>query len=246
VERLLREAEIAPETSLLRRLLIVAILMPLAVLAASLWHVRAEAVAFPPLALTLPHQNPQVPQSVPVPAQLVPTAAPQAAGPPQATQYLARWLDQEVPDIATVEEQNGFQNLRTDEEREKFIESFWLRRDPTPGTADNEYRNEYYRRIVDANQRFTTTSGVPGWKTDRGRVLFKHGEPDTRVTATRVSLRMEDGSVISLGPVELWRYRYIEGIGNNVELLFVDTARDGNYRLELDPKQKDLIIRAIP
>jgi GWxTD domain-containing protein len=181
------------------------------------------------------------------PLSPAPSVARQIADPVQATrQFLVAWVDQEVPDIASSEERNTFQGLRTDEEREQFIAAFWQRRDPTPGTADNEFRSEYYRRIADANQRFTTPSGIRGWLTDRGRTLILHGEPDQRANAALAALRREDGSVISLGPLELWRYRYIQGIGNNVELTFVDTARRGNYRLELDPKQKDPLIKIVP
>ena len=286
VERILRGAAIAPKASLLRCLLIVALLVPLAGLAAGIWHVQAQAV---PLALTLPQPTASAQQPIQVPAQPVPAAAQQPASPVQAVppaaqqrarpvqavppaaqqparlvqpapaaiqqpaspvqptgQYLARWIEQDVPYIASAEEQNAFQRLTSDEEREQFIASFWMRRDSTPRTADNEFRDEYYRRIAAANQRFTTPSGIRGWLTDRGRVLIMYGEPDATVTAMSASLRREDGAVISTGPLELWRYRYIQGIGDNVELTFVDTARDGNYHLVLDPRQKDLIIKIVP
>jgi len=96
--------------------------------------------------------------------------------------YLKNWPKEEVPYIITPEEQDAFKKLKTDEERESFIEQFWLRRDPSPDTVDNEYRDQYYRRIAEANEKFT--SGIPGWKTDRGRIYIMHGPPgrgaDTR------------------------------------------------------------------
>jgi len=236
VERILGGAAIAPKASLFRRVLIVAMLVPLAGLAASIWHVQAQTV---PLGLILP-------QPIAAAVQPIQAPAPQPARPVQArTQVLAAWIDQDVPDLASDEERSAFQKLKTDEEREQFIAGFWLRRDPTPGTADNEFRNEYRRRIAVANERFTTASGIPGWRTDRGRVLVMRGEPDAIATGTNATLRREDGSVISMGPLELWRYRSIEGIGNDVELPFVDKARDGNYRLELDPKE-ERIIKILP
>ncbi|QUV78269.1 GWxTD domain-containing protein [Chloracidobacterium thermophilum] len=77
-----------------------------------------------------------------------------------------RWVNEDVDYIITPEERAAFKKLQTDEEREEFIEQFWLRRDPDPDTPENEYREEYYRRIAYANEKFT--SGIPGWKTDRG------------------------------------------------------------------------------
>src|SRR5258708_38876945 len=77
-----------------------------------------------------------------------------------------KWLDQDVVYIITDEEKKAFKTLQTDEEREQFIEQFWLRRDPSPDTEENEYREEHYRRIAYANDNFP--SGIPGWKTGLG------------------------------------------------------------------------------
>jgi len=87
-----------------------------------------------------------------------------------------KWLEEDVVYIITDEERRAFKNLQTDEEREQFIEQFWLRRDPTPDTVENEYKEEHYRRIAYANERFA--SGIPGWKTDRGRIYITFGPPD--------------------------------------------------------------------
>ena len=78
----------------------------------------------------------------------------------------------------TDEERNTFKALKSDDEREQFIEQFWLRRDPDPDTDANEYREEYYQRIAYANEHFS--SGIPGWKTDRGRIYIMFGPPDGR------------------------------------------------------------------
>ena len=157
---------------------------------------------------------------------------------PQATQALAAWPAQSVPYIISVEERDGFERLRTDEEREKFIEQFWLRRDPTPGTPQNEFRDEYYRRIVEANQRFTTRNGIAGWLTDRGRFMIMHGLPDQIEThAEGRQYRRRDGTTAVL-PYEMWQYRFIEGLGANVIVEFVDIEANGNYRLQFDPKDQ--------
>jgi GWxTD domain-containing protein len=87
-----------------------------------------------------------------------------------------KWVNEDVAYIITVEERKAFERLRTDEEREQFIVQFWLRRDPTPGTAVNEFKQEHYRRIAYANERFAT--GIPGWKTSRGRIYIEEGPPD--------------------------------------------------------------------
>jgi len=87
-----------------------------------------------------------------------------------------KWLNEDVSYIITDEERAAFRRLQTDEEREQFIENFWLRRDPTPDTVENEFKEEHYRRIAYANEHFP--SGIPGWKTDRGRIYIVYGPPD--------------------------------------------------------------------
>src|SRR5208283_4416489 len=76
-----------------------------------------------------------------------------------------KWLNEDVVYIITDEEKKAFKQLQTAEEQEQFIEQFWLRRDPSPDTEENEYREEHYRRIAYANDNFA--SGIPGWKSDR-------------------------------------------------------------------------------
>jgi GWxTD domain-containing protein len=88
----------------------------------------------------------------------------------------SKWPVQDVAYIITDEERSAFNGLNNDEEREQFIEEFWRRRDPTPETAENEFKEEHYRRIAYANEHFA--SGIPGWKTDRGRIYITFGPPD--------------------------------------------------------------------
>jgi len=155
-----------------------------------------------------------------------------------------RWLNEEVGYIISDEERKVFKTLQTDDERQTFIENFWLRRDPTPDTEENEFREEHYRRIAYANDRFA--SGIPGWKTDRGRIYIEYGAPDEIDShpsgGTYERPYEEGGGSTSTYPFEQWRYRYIEGVGTNVILEFVDTTMSGEYRLTSDPSEKDALL----
>jgi len=155
----------------------------------------------------------------------------------QGTTSLSTWPEREVPDIISDQERDAFVRLATDEERVHFIEQFWLRRDPTPGTPQNEFRDEYDRRVADANQRFTTRTGIAGSLTDRGRVLIVHGLPDeleTHLEGRR--FRLSDGTIAVL-PWEAWRYKFIQGLGENVIVSFVDVLANGDYRLQFVPNE---------
>jgi len=157
---------------------------------------------------------------------------------------LRKWIDEDVPYIISNEERAAFKQLKTDEEREQFIESFWLRRDPTPDTIDNEFKDDHYERIAYANEHFA--SGIPGWKTDRGRIYIMYGKPDEIEShpsgGTYDRPIEEGGGTTSTFPFEKWRYRYIEGIGNEVILEFVDPAMSGEYRMTIDPSEKDALL----
>jgi GWxTD domain-containing protein len=155
-----------------------------------------------------------------------------------------KWLNEDVVYIITEEEKKTFTHLQTDEERENFIESFWLRRDPTPDTEENEYREEHYRRIAYANEHFA--SGIPGWKTDRGRIYIEYGPADEVEShpsgGTYERPFEEGGGTTSTYPFEQWRYRYIEGLGTNIILEFVDTTMSGEYHYTIDPSEKDALM----
>src|ERR1700722_12298781 len=155
-----------------------------------------------------------------------------------------RWLEEDVAYIITDEERKSFKTLATDDEREQFIEGFWLRRDPTPDTEENEYREEHYRRIAYANEHYA--SGIPGWKTDRGRIYIEYGPADEVEShpsgGTYDRPYEEGGGTTSTYPFEKWRYRYIDGMGNNIILEFVDTTMSGEYHLTMDPSEKDALM----
>ena len=154
------------------------------------------------------------------------------------------WLNVDVVYIITDEERAAFKRLSTDEERQSFVEQFWLRRDPTPDTEENEFKEEHYRRIAYANERFA--SGIPGWKTDRGRIYIMYGPPDEREEhpsgGTYERPIEEGGGTTSTYPFEKWRYRYIEGIGTDVNIEFVDPTMSGEFRLTMDPSEKDALL----
>jgi GWxTD domain-containing protein len=155
-----------------------------------------------------------------------------------------KWLDEEVRWIISDEERAAFKQLSNDEERDNFIESFWLRRDPTPDTPENEFKEEHYRRIEYANERFA--AGIPGWKTDRGRMYIMYGPADQIEShpsgGTYQRPQEEGGGTTSTYPFEQWRYRYIEGIGQEVIIEFVDTCMCGEYHMTMDRSEKDALL----
>lgn len=155
-----------------------------------------------------------------------------------------RWLDEDVRYIITPEERKAFVQMATDEERENFIESFWMRRDPTPDSMENEYKEEHYRRIAYANDRYA--SGIPGWRTDRGRIYIAYGPADeieSHPSGGQYQRPYEEGGgFTSTYPFEIWRYRWIEGIGSDILLEFVDPTMTGEYRLTMDPSEKDALL----
>ena len=153
------------------------------------------------------------------------------------------WLNGPVSYIITAEERSAFLHLQTNQERENFIESFWERRNPDPGSPENTYKEEYYRRIAYANEHYS--SGIPGWKTDRGRIYLMWGKPDEvdshPAGGPYERPTEEGGGETSTYPFEDWRYRYLPGIGENVEIEFVDPTGSGEYHLTMDPSEKDAL-----
>ena len=181
---------------------------------------RPPAPPVPPAAIA-----PAAPPA-PVPARLLAQAQQAAAPAPEVTPY-TKWVSEDVAYIITDAERAAFKALQSNEEREHFIEQFWLRRDPTPGTVENEFKEEHYRRIAYANEHYA--SGIPGWKTDRGRIYITYGPPDQKEShPTPV-------------PSEQWLYQLIAGVGTNVVIEFVDPDRTGEYRMTADPSQFALL-----
>jgi GWxTD domain-containing protein len=154
------------------------------------------------------------------------------------------WLNQEVPYIITDEERKAFMSLSNDEERDAFIEAFWQRRNPNPDSPENSYREEHYRRIAYANEHFA--AGKPGWKTDRGHIYIAFGPPDSIDAhpsgGTYERTPEEGGGSTSTFPFEVWHYRYLEGIGENIDIEFVDTCQCGDYHFTIDRSEKDALL----
>src|ERR1700685_1524373 len=154
-----------------------------------------------------------------------------------------QWLNEDVIYIISPEERQAFLQLATNEEREQFIEQFWLRRSTNPDLPDNDFKEEHYRRIAYANEHFA--SGIPGWKTDRGRMYIMWGpadEVDSHPSGGTYDRPMEEGGgSTTTYPWETWRWRYLEGIGENIEIEFVDTTGSGEYHMTMDPSEKDAL-----
>src|SRR5258708_22649871 len=154
------------------------------------------------------------------------------------------WLDQDVAYIISDEERKAFKSLSNDQEREAFIENFWLRRNPDPDSPENEFRDEHYRRIQYANDHFA--AGKPGWKTDRGHMYISFGKPDSidsHPSGGSYNRPIEEGGgETSTFPFETWHYRYLEGVGDNIDIEFVDTCQCGDYHFTIDRSEKDALL----
>ncbi len=165
----------------------------------------------------------------------------------EISQTYKKWLNEDVRWIITPEERKAFMQLSNDEERDQFIEAFWQRRDPTPDTPENEYKDDYYARIAYANEHFS--AGVPGWRTDRGRIYIIYGKPDeveSHPTGGSYNRPMDEGGgETTTFPFEDWRYRYIDGLGQNIIIEFVDTCMCNDYHMTMDKNEKDAL-RNIP
>lgn len=164
----------------------------------------------------------------------------------ESTDYYDKWLNQDIKYIISPEEKSIFLKLSTDDEKDQFIEQFWYRRDPDPRTAVNEFKEEHYRRIAYVNENYG--SGIPGWKTDRGRTYITFGPPDIIEDHPSGGWyyrpRHEGGGATSTYPFQLWIYNYIEGIGDQVEVEFVDPSWSGEYRMAMEPWEKDALLHA--
>ena len=163
---------------------------------------------------------------------------------PELKEAYKKWINNDVAYIITKEEKRAFNALVTDEERENFIEQFWRRRDPNPDTEENEYREEYYERIAYANEKFA--SGIPGWKTDRGRVYIAWGKPDSVEShpsgGSYDRPSYEGGGATTTYPFEIWFYRHLDGVGDGLEIEFVDPTGTGEYRMARNANEKDALL----
>ena len=155
-----------------------------------------------------------------------------------------KWLDEDVAYIISDDERKLFLKLQTNEEREEFIESFWQRRNPDQDSPENAFKEEHYRRIAYANEHFS--SGMQGWRSDRGRMYIVWGPPTSQESHTsgeNYQRPMSDGGGNTKTYAwEKWNYNYAEGLGQNVDLEFVDPSGTGEFRLTSDPSDKDAFL----
>jgi GWxTD domain-containing protein len=230
IHRLLQQPE---GTRVAAPLVSAAMLLAAAGLAVAAWQTQPQTQPQPQRKQSTPPAQPDRHLVEPLPQHSVeplPREAPKEAVSLQ-TPY-QKWLTQDVAYIITDAERATFKALPSDAEREQFIEQFWLIRDPTPGTVYNEFKSEHYRRVAYTNEHFTTKNALPGWKTDRGRVYITYGPPD----------EIEDHAAAGTTTAfQQWRYKFIEGVGTNVIIEFVDPTSAGEYRMTMDPKEKDAI-----
>lgn len=161
----------------------------------------------------------------------------------ESQDYYSKWLNEDVVYIITPEERSVFEKLQTPEERDQFIEQFWRRRDPDPATAVNEYKEEIYRRIAYANEHFH--AGKAGWRTDRGMIYIRFGKPtgiEQHPEGGTYERKMSEGGGITYThPFEVWFYNHIDGVGDGIEIEFVDTTHTNNYRITTDTDEKDAL-----
>ena len=135
-----------------------------------------------------------------------------------------KWLEEDVVYIITPLEKEVFLKLKINRERDAFIEAFWRQRDPSPGSQENEFKTEHYRRIKYANRYFGRNAPKPGWRTDRGRVYIILGEPQDRVTYAGNQ---------SVYPSEIWWYQpdSKSGLPPGFNLVFFQEKGSGDFRL---------------
>ncbi len=209
---------------------------------------RALFVSIFSIAITIPPvfaQQAQDPNAVPAPQKLdKETKRKMRRTLKELDSAYRQWLTEDVTYIISPDERNAFLQLDTNEEREQFIEQFWLRRSSNPDLPENDFKEEHYRRIAYTNEHFA--SGIPGWKTDRGRMYIMWGpadEVESHPTGGTYDRPMEEGGgSTSTYPWETWRWRYLEGIGENIILEFVDPSGSGEYHMTMDPSEKDALL----
>ena len=154
-----------------------------------------------------------------------------------------KWLDEDVAGSSPTTSARRSCSSPTTKSATSSLRAFWQRRDPTPDTEENEFKEEHYRRIAYANEHFA--AGIPGWKTDRGHMYIVFGPPDeidSHPSGGTYDRPMEEGGgETSTFPFETWRYRYLEGIGQEVIIEFVDTCMCGDYHMTMDRSEKDAL-----
>lgn len=156
-----------------------------------------------------------------------------------------KWLDEDVRWIITDQERANFKALTTDKQRDDFVEAFWERRNPNPGSEENTFKEEHYARFAYANERFA--GPIPGWKTDRGRIYIVYGPPDEREEHPgRADTSSATGTLPQRFSTEVWRYNFIEGLGYGVFFVLLDKCGCGEYVLQHNARSQISILYGPP
>ena len=148
-----------------------------------------------------------------------------------------KWLDEDVRYIITDQERAEFAELASDQQRDEFVERFWEQRNPDSGSPRNAFKEEHYRRLGYANTHFAAK--VHGYRTDRGRIYILYGPPEELERhPLRNRFAPPEAPASFRYPSEVWRYHYLEGVGRNVVMKFMDTCECGDFPLVDDPTEK--------
>jgi GWxTD domain-containing protein len=168
--------------------------------------------------------------------------AAQAGGQKEADKY-DQWLKEEVKLLITPEEEAAFKKLSGDEEKDRFIELFWTKRDPSPGSQENEFKDEWYKRLDYVTKTYSSGSVSRGWHTDMGRVYMIFGPP-FRVRAGEGGPKADpSGGTQIEAPPEMWMYQPMPALGLNSA--FTITFRNYQYGYDLDQQTPQGIHRAM-
>ncbi|HYK01678.1 MAG TPA: GWxTD domain-containing protein [Thermoanaerobaculia bacterium] len=131
-----------------------------------------------------------------IPAALVLCLLTATAASAQVSEKYTQWREGPVQWIMTGDEQKAWRNVKTDAEASAFVDLFWARRDPTPGTFENEFRAEHEGRVLVADRDWTEEK-KRGSMTDRGRVYIVLGNPSKMAKhAARTTGSDRDASTI--------------------------------------------------
>ncbi len=149
--------------------------------------------------------------------------APTQLAPDQFTQADADLMENVIKYVTTKEEKALYRDLDL-EGKKNFLGQFWERKNPSPGSKINTFKNEIFRRFAYANQYYSTSliAREDGWKTDRGRIYITYGQPDNVERKP---------SAMGQKPYEKWYYDRLPDQAGGDYCLFVDQDGYGNYRL---------------
>lgn len=152
------------------------------------------------------------------------------------------WLKKEVKLLLSSGEEKEFETLKTDKEKDKFIELFWAKRDPLPQSKENEFKEEWYKRLeyVNKNLNYGPRRGI---HSDMGKVYMLLGPPaQTKGRAGGMRKSSMGGSQME-APPQIWVYQAMPNLGLNEP--FRVTFRQYQFGYDLDNLTPQKILRAM-